>query len=250
MCGRIAQWRRWERLAERYAASFEEVSEHRDIRIRFNLAPTQLAFVVLEDDGRRVLDWLRWGLIPSWAKDPGIGSSMINARVETVATSTAYRGPYRTQRCLIPADGFYEWRTTGGSKTPFYISRTDGEPLSLAGLWSAWTDPQSGEEVRTFTVLTTEANAYMSALHHRMPVTIRPEFWDAWLDPQASEADRLAALEEGPEEGEWQAWPVSRAVNNVGNDAPELIQPLAGEASQVTPVEPPIQPELPLETQS
>lgn len=234
MCGRIVQRRRADELAEKYDAH-ADISEHRDIKFRFNLAPTQTAFAVLEFDGHRLLTTAHWGFLPVWAKDRSMASKMINARLETIATSPAYRASFCRQRALVPADGFYEWQATTAGKVPHYISRTDGEPLALAGIWSSWTDRTTHEAMRTFSILTTEADHFMGALHHRMPVTIAEVDWSGWLDPQVGEAAAMGLALQRPEDCEWQAWPVRRQVNNVRNDGPELVKPVEVETSDGEP---------------
>jgi putative SOS response-associated peptidase YedK len=225
MCGRITQLTRAEQLTLRFEAPFEEISEHRDLRIRFNLGPLQDALIVLERDGQRQLTPAHWGFLPGWAKDRSLASKMINARLENVTSSKAYGPAFRKQRALIPADGFYEWQETPSGKVPHYVTRADGEPHALAGIWSTWTDPTTKQPRATFSILTTEADPFMSALHHRQPVAIPPEDWAAWLDPQVGSEHAVQLALQLPEEGEWQAWPVTKQVNSVRNDDPSLIEP-------------------------
>jgi len=162
---------------------------------------------------------LRWGLVPFWAKDPSIGNRMINARAETVAEKPSYRAAYRHRRCLVLADGFYEWHTEGGVKRPHYISATDGQPFAFAALWENWQSKVSDESIQSTTIITTEANEFMSALHHRMPVVLRSETADRWL---AGDDDLIEfAASHGPE---LRSWVVDRRVNNARNEGEDLIE--------------------------
>lgn len=169
----------------------------------------------------------RWGLVPSWADDPAVGARMINARAETLAEKPAFREAFRRRRCLIPADGFYEWRAAaGGRRQPWRIARPDGGPFAFAGLWEAWRDPARPEPLLTCTIVTTEANADLRDLHPRMPVVLDPADHARWLDPAAEEAALRSLLRPAPE-GLLESYPVSPAVNDVRNDSPELLRPTA-----------------------
>ena len=195
---------------------------------RFNIAPTQDAPVIAQDQAGRRMGLLRWGLIPSWAKDPAIGSRMINARSETVAEKPAFRRAFRRRRCLVPADGFFEWKreagegATKGPKTPYWIHRAAREPFVMAGLWETW-DPGETAPVYTFTVLTTEAVPSIREIHPRMPVILPASAHDRWLDPKAAAEDLLPLLRPYGEGIE--AYPVSTRVNSPRNDLPECIEP-------------------------
>ena len=198
---------------------------------RYNIAPTQAAPVVRKTaDGRR-LDLLRWGLIPPWAKDRSIASRLINARAETVAEKPAFRAAFRHRRCLVPADGFYEWRTEQGRKQPFRIGLKGGGPFAFAGLWESWTAPEGrGEDadahLETFTILTTEANEKLRAIHPRMPVILPGAAYEPWLDAAATPPEAaLAWLCPYPAEP-MAFYRVSTRVNNVRNDDPDCIAPL------------------------
>ena len=172
--------------------------------------------------GEKSLDLLRWGLIPSWAKDRKIAWKMINARAETVATASAFKAAYgKGRRCLVPVDGFYEWRKMGAVKQPYAIGMADGEPFTLAGLWENWKDPDSGEWQRTFTIVTTEANELVGKVHDRMPVIIAPEDRDRWL----SAPDPRDLLKPFPADL-MRMWPVSRDVNSPKNDRRDLLEPI------------------------
>jgi putative SOS response-associated peptidase YedK len=190
------------------------------VEARYNIAPTQYIAAIRNDgEGDRELAMLRWGLVPFWAKDPSIGNRMINARAETVAEKPSYRAAYRHRRCLVLADGFYEWHTEGGIKRPHYISAADGQPFAFAALWENWQSKVSDESIQSTTIITTEANEFMSALHHRMPVVLRSETADRWL---AGDEDLIEfAASHGPE---LQSWVVDRRVNNARNEGEDLIE--------------------------
>jgi putative SOS response-associated peptidase YedK len=197
---------------------------------RYNLAPTQEAAVVRvpAPGAPRQLVPLRWGLIPYWAKEAAIGNRMINARAESVAEKPAYKWSFKKKRCLIPADGFYEWKKEGKSKQPYLIHRQDGKPFAFAGLWSTWVDREHGGTipVETFTILTTDANDLMRPLHDRMPVIIDPENFDLWLDPKIEDAAKLQPLLVPHASEGFEAFPVSRNVNSPAHDAADCIERL------------------------
>lgn len=225
MCGRMTQYLSSEEIAALFGAE-PLVSLAGG---RYNVAPTQTALVVEEDGERRVIAAHRWGLIPPWADSAKIGSQMINARSETVAEKPSFRSAFKRQRCLVPVDGFYEWQKVGSTKVPHAIVRKDGQPLALAGLWSSWRDPATGEELRTFTVITTQANATMQPLHERMPVILPDDAWERWLDPTFTDIPALQALLRPAPDDLLNAYPVSRLVNDVRNDGPQLLLPLRSE---------------------
>ena len=179
----------------------------------------------MEEGGVRRLELLRWGLIPPWADDPQIGSRMINARSETAPEKPSFRRAFRERRCLIPADGFYEWQRTNGAKQPFYIHMEDGRPFAFAGLWESWGRGGEGE-IRTCTILTTAANAVVGEIHERMPVIVAPDAYDVWLDP-SSERDELTGLLAPYPEDEIEAYPVSRFVNSPSNNDSRCVEPAA-----------------------
>jgi putative SOS response-associated peptidase YedK len=196
------------------------------------VAPTQ-AVVTVTDDGTRRLEEMRWGLVPRWAKDPKGGARMINARAETLAERPAFRGVLRRQRCLIPADGFYEWAEAASgrmAKQPMYVRLRTGEPFAFAGLWDEWRPPAGGEPLRTCTIVTTEANALLATFHHRMPVILAPEVEAVWLDPALTDPEPLRSLLVPYPAEAMEAYPVSPAVNAVANDDAQLVLPLAGVA--------------------
>jgi putative SOS response-associated peptidase YedK len=222
MCGRYTLSSPSDELALLF-----DLSELSPVPPRYNLAPTQEAAVVrvaAPGEPRR-LDLLKWGLIPYWAQEASIGNRMINARAESVAEKPAYRWSFKKKRCLIPADGFYEWQRTNGAKQPFYIHMQDGRPFAFAGLWESWERGAEGA-VRTCAILTTEANALVGEVHERMPVIVAPDAYDVWLDP-ASERDELIGLLGSYPEDEMEAYPVSRFVNSPSNNDPRCIEPAA-----------------------
>jgi putative SOS response-associated peptidase YedK len=214
MCGRFAFYSPSEAAVELFGASSSV-----EIQPRYNIAPTQFIAAIRNDENReRELVMLRWGLVPFWAKDPSLGNRMINARAETVAEKPSYRAAYRHRRCIVLADGFYEWQKAGDVKTPHYISLASGEPFALAGLWENWTDKASGESLQTTTLITTAANDFMAPLHHRMPVILEPGIAGEWLAGSTDLLDDVAAITPA-----LQAWPVDRRVNNARNEGPELV---------------------------
>ncbi|MBK7166107.1 MAG: SOS response-associated peptidase [Candidatus Microthrix sp.] len=204
---------------------------------RYNVAPTAEVFVVYEDGDLRRLDGFHWGLVPSWAKDLKIGNRMINARAETIAEKPAFRRAFAKRRCIVPADGFYEWTqepdpTKPGKqrKQPHFISRPDGEPYAFAGLWERWRGDLNGDgtetEVRSTTIITTTANEPMAELHDRMPVMLAPGDWEAWLDPTNADVDALGQLLVPAPPRLITHHPVSTEVNNARNQGPQLIEPV------------------------
>ncbi|QBI18701.1 SOS response-associated peptidase [Egibacter rhizosphaerae] len=195
----------------------------------YNVAPTQSVCAAAEHDDRRHLVTFRWGLVPSWAKDPKIGNRMINARAESAAEKNAFKSSLRKRRCLIPADAFYEWqRRENGGKRPYLIYRADEAPLTFAGLWSVWRDPNDpeGEFLHTCTVLTTSANETMRELHDRMPVILEPASWDRWLDRDLTDPDGVRDLLAPADDRLLAMHPVSTEVNNPRNNHPGLLEPV------------------------
>jgi putative SOS response-associated peptidase YedK len=191
-------------------------------RPRYNIAPTQEVPVVVAPGGRPEGRTLRWGLVPSWARDPAIGNRMINARSETAAEKPSFRGPFRRSRCLVPADGFYEWRKEEAGKVPFWIHMEDQAPFTIAGLWDRWRGPDR-ENLETFTILTTEPNELLRPIHDRMPVILGTEHREAWLDPRASVDDLKALLGPHPS-GPMAVREVTTRVNSPRNDDPACIE--------------------------
>jgi putative SOS response-associated peptidase YedK len=199
-----------------------------ELGAHYNIAPASKVLALRDTPEGRIGDLMRWGLIPSWAKDLSSLPMLHNARGETVAEKPMFRNALRKRRCLVPASGFYEWKAVPGqrSKQPFYISFKDGTPMSFAGLWERTRMPD-GTTLDTCTIITTEANAVLEPVHHRMPVLLGPEAWDTWLGPEPLEPQQLAALLKPFEPGNMQAWGVSHAVNKASNDNPALVEPIA-----------------------
>ena len=193
---------------------------------RYNIEPTQaVATVVNENDGSRVLRLMRWGLIPSWAKDPSIGSRMINARSETLAEKPSFRNALKRRRCLIVADGFYEWqKQPSGGKVPMFITLKDRQPFGFAGLYETWTEPESGESLVSCTIVTGPANEFMASIHERMPIILPADAYDLWLDPQEMNTARLLEVLKPYPADQMRAYPVSTRVNTPANDDPSLIE--------------------------
>ena len=232
MCGRFVSASPPDELARYFGA---ELDEGDSLEASFNVAPTNDVYAVRARDGLRHLEALRWGLVPFWAKDLKIGSRMINARAETVAEKPAFRKAYERHRCLIPADGFYEWAKIPGAKNkqPYFIHRTDGEPIVFAGLWERWrprledgkTIDETAEPIETCTILTCTPNADMAPIHDRMPVLLPPAVWDDWLSSE-TDLDYIASLLRPAPDDLLTLVPVSTAVNNVRNKGEQLIEPL------------------------
>jgi putative SOS response-associated peptidase YedK len=200
-----------------------EISEIR-IPPRFNIAPTQEVPVVrLSDEKGRYLDSLKWGLVPRWSKDPSLGARMINARSETVEKKPSFREAFRQRRCLVPADGFYEWKKSPGSKQPYFIGMSDRSVFAFAGLWEYFS--KDGRELETFTILTCKPNNLLSEIHDRMPVILPRESFSSWLDPRRDSSSLKSLLAPYSAE-EMTAYRVSRLVNNPRNDVPECVEPV------------------------
>jgi putative SOS response-associated peptidase YedK len=221
MCGRFAASKSGEELQREFQLRVIRAAP----KPSFNVAPTMQAPVVVNDGGR-ALDFFRWGLIPWWAKDPSIGAKTINARADTLAEKPAFRDAFRLRRCLVLADGFFEWKVAAGSKgerVPHFIRLQGGRSMPFAGLWERWRAPE-GSEVLTCTIVTTTANELLAPLHDRLPVILGPESVDRWLDPQAHEGPDLLSLLAPCPSGWLEAFPVSSFVNKPDNDGPECIQ--------------------------
>lgn len=232
MCGRYAVTTAPEAIRQlfRYA-------EKPNFPPRYNIAPTQPIAIVRLSEGERHFALVRWGLIPSWVKDPKSVSLMFNARGETAAEKPAYKAAMKRRRCLVPADGFYEWKREGDRKRPHWIRRRDSKPLAFAGLWETWTGP-NGEELETAAIVTTAANDTLKPLHDRMPVVVPPDAFGLWLDPNADLKIAAALMTPAPNDL-LEAYEVSSAVNRVANDEPALLTP-ASELPE--PVEEPKRP--------
>jgi putative SOS response-associated peptidase YedK len=191
---------------------------------RYNIAPTQPIPVVRLINGKRHFALVRWGLLPSWVKDPKKFTLLINARGETLSEKPAYRAAMKRRRCLIPADGFYEWKAGTPRKQPYFIRAKSGDPIAFAGLWETWTGP-NGEELETAVIVTTQANETLAPIHDRMPVIVPPDQFDLWLDNSSEDISAASALIKPAPENFLQAFAVSTDVNRVANDNPKLIEP-------------------------
>jgi putative SOS response-associated peptidase YedK len=220
MCGRYASFL----PAEATARLFRVLGPLPNAAANWNVAPTQDAMAVRRhpDSGERRLDLLRWGLVPHFTKDLKAARRPINARAETVASSGMFRAALAARRCLVPADAFYEWRVLDGDKQPYAIARRDGQPMAFAGLWEGWRSPE-GEVLRSFTIVTTTANATLRPLHERMPVVLEPADWPVWLGEASADP---AALLRPAGEDVLRIWPVGRRVGNVRNNDAGLLDPL------------------------
>jgi putative SOS response-associated peptidase YedK len=226
MCGRFVLMTPGSSLAEQF-----QLTEEVDLEPRYNIAPTQLVAVVRvrPDDPARKLVLLKWGLIPFWAKDKTIGSKLINARAETAADKPAFRAAFKYRRCLIPADGFYEWKKKGSRKQPYFVGMADGKPFALAGLWEHWTSLE-GEVIESCTILTTDSNELVGGLHDRMPLILDPEDYDLWLDSAAKDPKLLKPLIKAyPSQG-MRKFPVSSRVNKAAYDAADCLEEVEEES--------------------
>jgi putative SOS response-associated peptidase YedK len=229
MCGRFTLTT----PAQRLSGQFELSGELPELTPSYNIAPTQeIAVVAANSGGERKLRSLHWGLVPRWTKDPEIGSRMINARAETVAEKNSFKSAFKKRRCLILADGFYEWQRNqsgSGPKQPYYIRLETGSTYAFAGLWEHWKGEDERGNARTInstTIITTEANDLMSGIHHRMPVILAPESYATWLDTTIQDAEELMPLLEPYPSEQMAAYPVSTHVNRPANDDPECVEPV------------------------
>jgi putative SOS response-associated peptidase YedK len=227
MCGRFVSARKRLELLEEFSVQRDRVPQ--DLEPDYNVAPTkQIYAVTASKEGERELRTLRWGLVPFWAKDIKVGAKMLNARAETVAEKPAFRRPFAKRRCLIPADGYYEWK----NKEPFYIFRTNGGITAMAGIYDLWRDPAVKDEddehafLWSASVITTSATDDVGQIHDRMPMIIEPDLWADWLDPGNTEISQLQAAMVPAMKGAITSYPVSTDVNFVRNNGPELIRPL------------------------
>src|SRR5687768_14677273 len=223
MCGRFGLNHSQPVLADWYSASFLP-----ELAPRYNIAPTTEILAVRATERGREGSMMRWGLIPYWVKGTKKLPVLNNARAETVAEKPAFRQSFRQRRCLIPASGFFEWKTEGRRKQPYFISSRDSMPFSFAGIWETWT-VDTGEAKESCAIVTTECNELMQPIHDRMPVILAPEAWDAWLDPKVRKDEALLSLLKPFYADRMQAWPVSAAVGKVANQGKELFWPLISE---------------------
>jgi putative SOS response-associated peptidase YedK len=224
MCGRFVAATHPDQLAIAFGVDERQTAP---LSPSWNVAPTMPVYAVAEHADRRHLVSFRWGLVPSWADDPRIGSRMINARRESVADKPAYRTALRRRRCLIPADGFYEWRRTEQANTPYFIHRADDRPLAFAGLWESWRQPD-GTWLRTCTIVTGDAHPGIAQLHPRMPLALPERAWDQWLDRDERRPEAVLALLDRPAADDFVWHPVGTHVNSVRNDHAGLVAAIDG----------------------
>jgi putative SOS response-associated peptidase YedK len=231
MCGRFARYslsRELERFFNAQPPAFE-------IHPNYNVAPTHEIAVIIQHEDARHIKKRHWGLVPFWAKDTSIGSRMINARVETITSKPAFRAALKQRRCLIPANGFYEWKGTSGNKQPYYFYSSSGEPFAFAGLYEIWEDkeaPPGAEPYKSCTIITTDASDAVKDVHIRMPLILKPEAYDDWLDPENKEPGRIEEVLKKGYMKDFKRYPVSKLVNQVGNNSKECMEPLKDAGKQ------------------
>ena len=219
MCGRFAFYSPHEAIVRLFG-----VAAAPEIEPRWNIAPTQFIATVRAAGGPREVAMLYWGLVPSWAKEKAIGARMINARSETLTEKPSFRNAFRRRRCLILADGYYEWQRSAAVKQPYFIALDDGEPFGMAGLWERWRDPLTGEPLESCCIVTTSPSPTVAHVHDRMPVIVPPDAYAEWLDPKNEATERLARLFEPCPRPDLRARPVSRRVNDARNQGHDLIE--------------------------
>jgi putative SOS response-associated peptidase YedK len=220
MCGRYAFFSPAEVVKRTFA-----LDDLPELEPRYNIAPTQsVPAVRTGEEGSRTLAMLHWGLVPKWAKERAIGNRMINARAETLAEKPSFRDAFKRRRCLVLADGWYEWQVAPGGKQPWFIRMRDARPMAFAGLWERWKDPANGATLESCTIVTTDAAESIRRIHDRMPVVLAQSDWDRWMDTAFSDTDKLSELLRPFEPKALQSWPVSRQVNAPKNQGPELIE--------------------------
>jgi putative SOS response-associated peptidase YedK len=219
MCGRFSLTQSAWAIAQTF-----QLSDVPNLTPRYNIAPTQPIGTILQK-AQRQFQWMQWGLIPSWAKDPSIGNKLINARAESLREKPSFRNAFKRRRCLIVADGFYEWQKIDKRKQPYYIQMDDDKPFAFAGLWDTWQPPE-GAAIASCTIITTSANAIVQPIHDRMPVILSPDRYTQWLDPTLTDTQVLQELLQPYNSDAMKATPVSSAVNNPANEKAECIAPI------------------------
>lgn len=223
MCGRFVQ----SASVDDYAGYFD--ARHvktESLEVNYNVAPTDLVYAVAEHQGERQIGAFAWGLVPHWSKDRKQAARFINARAESIQSKPAFRDSFVSRRCIVPADGFYEWTRRGDLKVPHYIFQGSHAPLALAGLWAVWKDPQTDEWVRTCSIVTTKPNDFMAPIHDRMPAVLTRDQWEPWLDRENFDVEELSSMLHAPAEDLLAAYEVDRYVNSVKNNGPECIRPV------------------------
>ena len=223
MCGRFVGYRSLREL-ETYFPIDKVACETTE---NFNVAPSQEILTIVKQKDENWLDKFHWGLVPFWAKDISIGNKMINARAESVAEKPSFRNAFKKRRCLIPADGFYEWKGPKGDKQPMFITLPDKKPFAFAGLWETWNDKDAPDSIyKSCTIITTQASGSMRDIHHRMPVILKPEIYETWLDPENQNVTELNEILKNEIITELTSYPVSREVNSTRHNDPSCIEPI------------------------
>ncbi len=222
MCGRFIGYRQLDELQQFFPIDRANC----DVAANFNVAPTQEILAIYTYEGENWLDRFHWGLVPFWAKDPSIGNRMINARAETIDEKPSFKNAFKKRRCLIIADGFYEWKGTKGQKQPMLITLPDKKPFAFAGLWEIWYKNKQAPAYRSCTIITTEASASIREIHHRMPVILKPEVYKDWLNPQYQNTENLKHILAVERLTELTSYPVSKQVNSARNNDLSLLDPI------------------------
>jgi putative SOS response-associated peptidase YedK len=224
MCGRFVGFRSLRELQENFPIDKAAC----EVTANFNVAPSQEILAILKHEGENWLDKLHWGLVPFWAKDVSVGNRMINARSETVSEKPSFRNAFKKRRCLILADGFYEWKGEKGHKQPMFITLPDRKPFAFAGLWETWNKKSDPDSIyKSCTIITTQASESFSEIHHRMPVILKSEIFEPWLDPENQDLDGLKNILKKEIITELVGYPVSKQVNSASNNTPSCIEPIA-----------------------
>lgn len=219
MCGRFSLSISWQEICKRYSVV---LGTEIDWQGRYNIAPSQNCIVIIQEGANNIAKPMKWGLVPHWSKDPKLGYKMINARCETIDQKPSFKGCLARKRCIIPADGFYEWKKEGDTKQPIRICLSNEEPFAFAGLWDTWESPQTGEVIESFTIITTPSNSIITNIHDRMPAILSPEEENTWLNPNTGVVHLKSLLSPYPSQL-MRLYPVSPIVNSWKNDVPECF---------------------------
>lgn len=223
MCGRYTNAAKKDQIRKEFSAKIPNAVSDKP---RYNIAPSQMIEVVLNDNTERIVSLLKWGLIPHWAKDAEIGNKLINARGETLSEKPSFRDAFKNRRCIIPATGFYEWKKGRDGKQPYYFHLKEKDVFGFAGLWEEWIDKETNKVIETCTIITTEANEVLKPVHDRMPVILKAEDYDEWLDTTIKKAENLQKFLAPYSANEMESYSVSKSVNVPDSDSKELIKPL------------------------